>query len=506
MAPPLKYSGWFAPSGRRSLFPAMLTGLIFISFESFSQCADTVNFHDWLEPFHLEDNWQVDSATSVTQITEIFPPTPTFFVSEQDYINVKVSFDVVSNHPGDNDFIGLVLGFRNPFQPGSEQYEFVLLDWKAKKETAMGGLAEEGLTLSAIHGNIPPVLIPSYFWDHYGLLGNGIMEPLAHTFGENKGWEHGRIYHVDVWYTTALVIVNIDGIRVLEANNCNQSGRIGFYTYSQFLVNYRNLVISQAADLLVEPVEVCAGEPITASIEDTLCGGHNPAMTGWSWDWGDGHIDQNQLTGDHVYLQPGTYTLTMTANFSNGCTDTLQRKVRIKGNPPADLGPDTLIPIYSSVTLTAGPGTFGWSYLWSNGTSLPTLTLSNLDHDTLVWVWVSRNDCETYDEIWISVFEEVIPDDLLWLPNAFTPNDDGKNDEFKPVLQQELTGDYILYIYNRWGTGIFTSKDPGKGWDGKMKGQECPEDVYVYLVRYLYSINPQDIIEETWRGNVMLLR
>jgi gliding motility-associated-like protein len=196
----------------------------------------------------------------------------------------------------------------------------------------------------------------------------------------------------------------------------------------------------------------------------------------------------------------------MTATFSNGCTDTVVRQVKVKENPPADLGSDTIIPIYSSITLVAGPGTFGWSYFWSNGTSLPYLTLSNLDHDTLVWVIVGRNECETYEEIRISVFEEVIPENLLWMPNAFSPNGDGKNDIFKPVLQQELTGNYSLYVYNRWGAGIFSTEDPEVGWDGKNRGNECPGDVYVYLVKYLHAGSVQIATEKIWRGTVMLLR
>lgn len=72
----------------------------------------------------------------------------------------------------------------------------------------------------------------------------------------------------------------------------------------------------------------------------------------------------------------------------------------------------------------------------------------------------------------------------IWMPNAFTPNADGKNDLFAPRLNF-LPEDYLMLVYDRAGTVIFSSKSPEIGWDGRIgSNQPAPEGVYVYHIRF----------------------
>ena len=71
----------------------------------------------------------------------------------------------------------------------------------------------------------------------------------------------------------------------------------------------------------------------------------------------------------------------------------------------------------------------------------------------------------------------------IWMPNAFTPNADGKNDIFLPRLSFN-PDTYLMQIYDRYGIVIFTSKNPEIGWDGRIKGNNyAPEGVYVYHIQ-----------------------
>ena len=70
----------------------------------------------------------------------------------------------------------------------------------------------------------------------------------------------------------------------------------------------------------------------------------------------------------------------------------------------------------------------------------------------------------------------------LFVPNAFTPNDDASNDEFR--IESPSVTETVMEIYNRWGEKMFMSEDPGKGWNGTFKGKPCPADYYVYVIRY----------------------
>ncbi|MCB9012919.1 MAG: gliding motility-associated C-terminal domain-containing protein [Bacteroidales bacterium] len=80
----------------------------------------------------------------------------------------------------------------------------------------------------------------------------------------------------------------------------------------------------------------------------------------------------------------------------------------------------------------------------------------------------------------------------VWLPTAFTPNADGLNDLFIPRLNF-IPENYLMIIYDRFGTSVFSTKDPYTGWDGKINGSsQAPEGVYIYHIQYS-SFNGQKV-------------
>ncbi|MGM9809264.1 MAG: gliding motility-associated C-terminal domain-containing protein, partial [Paludibacteraceae bacterium] len=102
--------------------------------------------------------------------------------------------------------------------------------------------------------------------------------------------------------------------------------------------------------------------------------------------------------------------------------------------------------------------------------------------------YVSNNHCPCGDnpedcqrdstEISISVSES-----MLLVPNVFTPNGDGKNDEFR-VLYRSIK-EYHIWVYNRWGKLVYESTDPAKGWDGTINNHPAAEGAYFYVIRAL---------------------
>jgi len=98
-------------------------------------------------------------------------------------------------------------------------------------------------------------------------------------------------------------------------------------------------------------------------------------------------------------------------------------------------------------------------------------------------------DCE-YAIDTIHVIKQNI-DECLWLPNAFTPNNDGLNDKFGPVPHC-FTGFYYydFSIYNRWGQRIFDTDDPEKQWDGRWKGRLQDPNTYFYMLQYTLVAHP----------------
>jgi gliding motility-associated-like protein len=88
----------------------------------------------------------------------------------------------------------------------------------------------------------------------------------------------------------------------------------------------------------------------------------------------------------------------------------------------------------------------------------------------------------------------------ILMPNAFTPNDDGRNDNIKPVLTF-IPAKYVFQVFDRWGSRIFETKDPDEGWNGSINGKgKASEGVYIYYI----LLTTTKGIEVEQRGEITL--
>lgn len=92
--------------------------------------------------------------------------------------------------------------------------------------------------------------------------------------------------------------------------------------------------------------------------------------------------------------------------------------------------------------------------------------------------------------------------DTVYMPNAFTPNGDGKNEILKPIVSALNTQQLIFRVYNRLGQAIFETRAIGKGWDGKIRGVAQPAGAYVWLVEHT---NLQGL-KKIYKGSLLLIR
>ena len=136
------------------------------------------------------------------------------------------------------------------------------------------------------------------------------------------------------------------------------------------------------------------------------------------------------------------------------------------------------------------------SYLWSNGTtsdSVLILTPGNY--------WLSVKDaygCEAKES-----FEVVKKNciDAVYFPNAFTPNNDNRNEVFKPTVSGNIE-QYHIEIYNRYGTKVFESNDIAKGWNGDSYNFHEITGVYVWICTFKFK----DQLREIRKGSLILIR
>jgi gliding motility-associated-like protein len=127
---------------------------------------------------------------------------------------------------------------------------------------------------------------------------------------------------------------------------------------------------------------------------------------------------------------------------------------------------------------------------------------SDIEDEICYYVVAGENDSHTRGEqgssqsntTCISVTPEIL------MPNAFTPNDDGRNDIIKPVLTF-IPQKYIFQVFDRWGSQIFSTQNPDDGWDGSVNGGgKASEGVYIYYI----LLTTTKGIEVEQRGEITL--
>jgi gliding motility-associated-like protein len=95
----------------------------------------------------------------------------------------------------------------------------------------------------------------------------------------------------------------------------------------------------------------------------------------------------------------------------------------------------------------------------------------------------------------------ILPEFRFWIPNAFTPDDNGRNDAFGPVCMGTFL--YVFEIFDRWGMRIFLAKDPEEKWNGDYKGMPCKQDIYTWRVSFRNAVTDK---HEVRTGHFLLLR
>ena len=177
----------------------------------------------------------------------------------------------------------------------------------------------------------------------------------------------------------------------------------------------------------------------------------------------------------------------------NGCvSDVRFTRVIVNPLPVVNLGNDRAI-CEGYLVVTLDPGYFN-SYLWQDSTINREY---NVYKPGVYSVVVTDSfGCKNRDEI---IFLEKCPA-MVYIPNAFSPNDDGINDKFVIVTNNLMY--FEIRIFDRWGENIFHSSDPNISWDGTYKGKYCPLGTFTYII---YT-RDNDAVIRNYQGIVTLIK
>lgn len=185
----------------------------------------------------------------------------------------------------------------------------------------------------------------------------------------------------------------------------------------------------------------------------------------------------------------------VTVKDSHGCIGSDTTVITtIHPNPGGFLGEDTAICSYGSLDLK--PNASYKNYSWNTGQAGAVITITM---PGAYWLTVKDdNDCTGKDTINVALKQCM---EGFFAPSAFSPNNDGKNDIFRPFLFGNVAS-YKLTVYNRWGQIIFETTDQYKGWDGRFNGTLQDSNVFVWMCSY--RLDGQQAQVE--KGKVVLIR
>jgi len=222
-------------------------------------------------------------------------------------------------------------------------------------------------------------------------------------------------------------------------------------------------------------------------------------------------------TGSGVIIEKSNLDAKLT--FSSASTP---GSLIIQGvNGECGVGPETSVPIIFEplpvVTLASFPETCYTAPGFKLTGGQPaggTYGINGTDADSLfpykepegiyqiTYYYTSPTGCSNADTSSIRLYNAPECEGTVFFPDAFSPNGDNLNDSFRPVIENVYS--FKMNIFNRWGQVIYSAEIIGDGWDGKIKGRDCPVGLYSYEATYAPSLRTDEY--KTKRGMFTLMR
>jgi gliding motility-associated-like protein len=238
-------------------------------------------------------------------------------------------------------------------------------------------------------------------------------------------------------------------------------------------------------------------KPLTdASIDLSVAGGTSSFNFKWS---------NKANTEDVSNLSVGFYSVTVTD--ANGCKDTASFSIKNDSLFAIQTIDAQVIELGDKVTLTTSHNgvnsvDFDWKPINDyTGIDCNTCQSPEVAPTVTTQFKVMATDargCINYDSVTIFI----VPNRGIYIPNAFTPNRDGNNDNYKFFGKKTAIGRIEMQIFNRWGEKVFESTDKEFEWDGTYKGEPQSPGIYIYQMRIVYL----DSHEENLKGSITLIR
>lgn len=223
------------------------------------------------------------------------------------------------------------------------------------------------------------------------------------------------------------------------------------------------------------------------------------------FDWSPNAYLYFESDGLAAGVPPFSMYYYLTATTSLGCTFYDSVWVEVKVLDPATVfataTPD-LVPAGGTTVLEAFP--IGYDYMWIPPEDVlnPTerITEAQVWNEKTFTVMVTDGICSQTAQVVVRTYEFVCGDVYIFVPNAFSPNGDGQNEQL--FVRGQNLEEVTFKIFDRWGELVFETQDQLIGWDGTFKGKPVDPDVYVYHLQVICFDGQENLI----KGNVTVLK
>ena len=259
-------------------------------------------------------------------------------------------------------------------------------------------------------------------------------------------------------------------------SNCTSSAMVTIDVDPAVAVSFTADVFSGCEDLLVQFTDLSNADSVS-----------------WYWDFGDNSFSYEQ-NPQHIYYDPGIYDVFLVITTGNGCVyeHHWDSMIAVYRMPIAEFvfTPETVSELDPmvwffdrSIDATAWNWNFGEDYSMENNSSYPNPVHEYTDTGQYIITLVAFSEQGCTDTAIHRIYVE--PNVTIYVPNAFTPNEDEKNPNFISKGEGIKWDTYEMRIFDRWGKQLLYTRDYEHGWNGEYQGKQVPEGVYIWIISFI---------------------
>jgi gliding motility-associated-like protein len=303
----------------------------------------------------------------------------------------------------------------------------------------------------------------------------GAWQKTAGTYVDHK---------LSFWLCDSTVITDLEVSSTVygddEANICEGDSVYIGGAYRKTAGVYNDTTSASSGCDSITEVQLLVNSQFTTEWDTAICEGEG-IFVGGGWQTKSGIYQDDYIT-------------------ISGCDSTVITDLWVEPLPVVYLGGDTVVEegveFYLDATYLPDPDA---TYEWQDGSMQPTyLVREDGEYHVIVTTWCGF----TTDTVNVRYGDFVCE---VYVPNAFTPDGDGLNEEFRPHIDCELTS-FELMIFDRWGKMVFNTYDFEQGWDGTIKGKPAEVGTYAWVVVYKAQLYGAVVTGDTVKGTVTITK